>query len=543
MTKEILTMGPWMDGVNTITPSSLLVSSELTEAKNVELDERGQLRGRRPFIDIHEYDSETAATRRILGEVPISFSYDDGSGPKDYNGTGIIFIEVVGTSTTYDLNIAYLAPVVNQVQIKTLDTFNDTLYPNLWVAAFAYDGRYYILSGNPLADSYYSDGTDLDNMTFTAITTGPQTDGKLYGSTYIIFLDRLYVAEGDTVHFSTAYDFLDWRYPPDSSSGFFTIGSRLGEDIKFFHVMYGALYIFTPYNTYQFSFNTSPNEDAAILQVSNQGAIMGIYHNDRLFVVSADGLYIFINNIFYKQELKGSIDYLRATGIAGLDTKILLIIQNVIHCIDMRTGGYTILNRAIDQSAYDAWATNIITTNNDQMLTYAINDTTRLASSMIALESSARDVISLLYYFYELEIDDNLFDVEILLGANRYRPYVMQFKTKRYDYGANFLYKRIYFATAEMESKGDEQGIVYAEDDLGNRTRVTVNTTVPVKFRYIANRRRDASLKLIFRPSPSPWDVDSEYLSATTTPYPCFFSVSSLGIVYEPTRIQRGELT
>lgn len=529
--RMVLQMGPWPKGVNSIQAESRLEDDELAYAINAEMDERGFIYSRRPIQVITDY-GDPVTSSELLGVIPIKVTDENNN-------------EIVEDAGVYIINGVVHAVYALGDSVQTLLIYDAATAGDVYEHfrhIFAYDNRYYLLSSDPACASYYADIiADLDSLVWTPITTGPQ-NGSLVAESYALFLDRLYVTDGNMVYYSTAYDLLDWVLPPDGGGGFVIVGTRTGEEIRALHVQSSSLYILTSDGVWQFSFGSSPNEDGTLTQLNQKNILMALYYNDRLFVVTPEGLHIFINNTLYKQPIKTDLNFSKVTGMFGLDNNIILChSDNIVGyalCIDTATGSITQWNfnlfLGIDE---------ILTTNKYQTRSFVFQTPSLGEDTYVLVRCRKTEMIAVVPFYYERinpnEFYDSYYDTQEL--KIKYVPYSIHLKTKEFDFGANFRYKRIFYGTADLNATGQQDGRLFVTDVSRRTGSYPLRVVSPLKFRYLRIKVREVSVEIEYRPTTY---ADSSTLRWFTKEQrvDTHFTLSSANLVYEVNDLQRGAL-
>lgn len=542
-TKQLLDIGPWPLGVNSIQSETRLRDDELVRANNFEVDERGYLYTRRFTVAVEDFDKTvTTNTSHLLGTIPIKVT----------DGFNVIQVEDAGAYSYNDSVYAIWANADGVAKQKIFDgpTYGfDQTSIGYFRHIFAYNNKYYLLSSDPAVNSYWADiQGDLSTLTWNIINTGP-FNGQLYAETYVIYLDRLYVGVGSEVWFSTAYDFLNWITDPEQGgdSNFIEIGTRTGEEIKTLHIQSGSLYVLTSDGIWQISFSISPTEDGATTQLNQNNILMALYHNDRLFCICPDGLYIFINNTLYRQPVNTNLNFSACTGLFGLLDYLVIChsdpdIDGTVLCMNLNTGAFT--QWTFDQFP-SPFANEIIYTNVRQTKNFNFSTPTLGSTTWVLFRFRKSNEIAVIPYHYEridkFEFYDSYYDVG--QAKTLFFPYEQSLWTKEYDFGVNFRYKRVFYGTADMNVEGHADGTIVITDLLGRSNLYSMNILTPYKFRYQRTKLREVGLDVLFRPTAR-WSVDPTLMTPVEVAgrVNCQCIIRNLALVYEYNDVQRGAL-
>ena len=501
MTKKTLQFGEWSGGVNHIDETSDVARNELTEGINIELTPKGSVRLRRPIRVI-----DSGADFKLLGESPLLSTELDkniGSGVLYRKGTEIylVFPDVAWGTVTKSL----LGTLHNKIDY-----------------AFTYGGRYWLLSTDIAQPSYVSDSIGPGAKTWSAYTTQGPTSGKLYCDTYAVYLDRLFVAVDDIVYYSVAGDFLDWSI--QNGGGSFTVGTASGNRINFFHVMYNVLYIFTKYETFAYTYGTSPNVDPSLQAVSKQGSNTGLFYRDKLYCISDYGLYKFVNNIYYELKVKEEFKFYGVTNIQGFD-------DNLILGSTIPTNKWFVINT--DSSAVVEWeaGTSLISSNRGTTNNFIIYTEGLLYTYLLSIID---DTMVIIPFRYQDIPEDQFYDSGSAPG--KLRPYTVEFVTRLEDFGTNGVYTRIYYCTSDAESYGyyDGELRIFDTQKKDGGVKLGMHVTSDTKMAYPLSRSRAVQPRIVYK---------STTANEVTTPgqLPISFNLTNLQLLVEAKDMQQGE--
>lgn len=355
--KEILTYGPWPKGANLKDDYRTLGKDELAYAENVEINEKGWVQLRRPFRKMYK----NATTRLVcnpLGLVP------ERMGQSEVVANAIIHL---GEGDALTLSWPNLDPDAGLGLFDSAVLMGGSMFGMQY--GFIYSDRYYVIPKGDIgpATAQYSDPIPSSTRPYTwhSVTTGPIA-GKLRADAYAIYTNRLFVAYGNSVYFSVAGDFLNWTIPSGGAQGPFggviILGNTYGTtnysktNVKFMHIMNDTLYMFTKYETYSWTYNEDPNSDAVLQLLTKRGANVAVWFRDQLYCVCDDGLYLFLNNIYYPIDVKINIKWHGVVGIQGFEDYLIIhstVPTEEFYIIKISDGSYAVSKWDLPGPVYD----------------------------------------------------------------------------------------------------------------------------------------------------------------------------------------------
>lgn len=511
MTKQVIKFGPWTGGMDATVEEPTLNLKTLADSSNIEIDPDGTIKLRRPYRAV-----DSGAEFRLLGISPLPSDTFEG-----IIGTGVIYRKNSDIYLIYPT--AGVWGTISNTKLTTTPLHDKINYVTV------YDGKYWALSTDPAQPSYVSSGIGAGLKTWTAITTGPLASSALYCDTYAVYLDRLFIAVREIengiarcrVYYSVAGNFADWSIA--NGGGFFDVGSGSGGRINFFHVMYNMLYIFTKFETYSYTYNTDPNVDGALQPVSKQGANLGVYIDDKLYVSSDSGLYRFINNSFVLYPLKAEIKYYGITCLKGFDNYLFIsstIPEDQVYVIDTTTGALMKWDFS-SAAVFDTKGTTELFTTGLDGVVFTYNYFT------------TADTLSYIPSRHAFVPQNEFYDIGADLTT--YLPYSAFIKTGLIDQGLEGFYKRIYYCTATVDSYGFYDGGISINDTNNLRTSyLGMRVTDSVKMSYPVDRTRYIQTVISYVPT------QADSITAAQR-VPVKFWLRDFQLVAEAKDIQQGE--
>lgn len=288
-TKEV---GPWPRGLNEVTYNYSneyrnMEDGFLPRCMNFEITDEGWLVPRRAFRHVWTLNS----------------------GGIDWYpaATGLRSVSVLGSVKYYDDEYAYI--VAREAVECSIYATKDAADSSSWVRTTSISGT----ADYPYAMVQYKDNvyicrsesntdTGSGGWSFpsSAIGVGQNWTSQPNipkGNQFFVWKDRLWITSGTSskISFSMLTGPTTWAYP-DGGSFFVSPGD--GEVMTDCILANNQMFIFKERKSFRFIFGTDPNVDGTLLPINDSIGGMPIAAQDRIFLVSYNGLYQVIGDQF-----------------------------------------------------------------------------------------------------------------------------------------------------------------------------------------------------------------------------------------------------
>jgi hypothetical protein len=412
MSGEPVKIGPFVGGMNTYNQPTSIEDDEAVEILNMDIDLDGSLVSR-PAISINN-NAPVTGPSHIIGTYR--------------SKTGVFYIIYAFPNAAYALNAFTSAWTLIQA-----GAFSDTVQYNdkLWLVQFP--------SGTTQGGGSWDPTTG-----WTAVAAMPR------GYSTCIYKERMFIAasvNNDTssinrVKFSNDRNPASWL-----GTDTFDVVSGDGQDIMSLYVFDSSIVIFKTDSTYAFAYETQPTKGQLQVVSSTIGTNNNytvVEYENSLFIMHEARVYRISNWQWEHTNIKVPFLYNNSADSAWPDGTSLSSVGNriLVRCFD----NYYILG-----TKTGGWTRWIFSTGSIFPSEF-IRDPTNLPASGINVYYAGNHNTSGNPWF---KFEDQI--TTVVKGET----YTARLKTKNYDYGVSYGFKRLFWWGADLLSKTGVQFLVH----------------------------------------------------------------------------------
>jgi len=422
-------------GLNLTSPPHMIKDKELQECTNFDIGLAGELTRRPGSV--------------IRGNLPVSDTVGYilqfvGRAYLSAGGDGVILYDP-GSHTVYSTGSG----------IPPFDGFNIVMedFEGFIVWGAQYAGKYY-LGCNAFADKIW----EYDGTTSTVLTNSPPHTGA-----GIVFKDRLWAADGfdlaatdSKVYFSEPGDVTEWVDPISGSANSLDVQAGDGDKITKFAIINDVLYIFKRFSTWALYVQGDTPDDWVLRNISPALGCIGVHgaveFEDIVYLITNQGFFKFngvsftciSDNLFNSHLHYFSLDEGVPTGLSNV---VIKFNDRILFQCDFGTFIY--------YPKVNAW-----TKWEWRDFPYFLQDGIFIDDSF----QSANDGLYFSVKPYDIYTEEELLtlgqpiilinDITMDVFQDGAIDYIAMFATKDFDFGKSDEFKRIMWASVDMQADG-----------------------------------------------------------------------------------------
>lgn len=406
--------GPWPEGLNTKDTVRLLKDTELSTLLNLDVNNDGTLSPRDNLRVVKSNTTFDPVNPADL-EEGIVFS---GTGNLKPLGT---VINNNNSNNTIILDGTALKNYIFNSGLSETLPFTGVVLDSGYVQTIEYNDFVYFINVTVSKCFRISSTAATVGGAVTLIPTFPDCD---FNSRALILKDRLFVFSGNRVYYSKVTDPTVWAAP---DGGFFDVNPDTGNSITDFAVVNDVLYIFKAYQVWSFSFSSDPGVDGSLNIISSdKGASSICVYQNNIYCIDAVSLYLFTNGQF--------TDLATKLNFTGGGESALFVLKNRLYV--GLSFSLNLINGAWSEYSLAVWQSSTLEDRYNIVVQAGQNIAIIGGSALYVLGNPNETYDSFVHYDGTVK--------QILPD--------FQFKTKSFNFGDPFKWKRLFKTYLDFDS-------------------------------------------------------------------------------------------